>query len=102
METVMQVQVQVSPGQPVRIQRDGPSPAAQAAEALAQDYRLEIANITSQMHELNVAGRRLDPGQRAELSRLRMELQEASAKLQAVETQQAEQAIEEAAQAMAA
>ena len=98
----MQVQVEVSPERIVRIQRDGPSPAAQAAEALAQDYRTEIANITAQLRELNVAGRRLDPSQRAELSRLRMELQEASAKLQGLEAQQAEYAIEGAAQAMAA
>ena len=98
----MQVQVEVSPGRVVRVQRDGPSPAVQAAEALAQDYRTEIANLTAQLRELNVAGRRLDPGQRAELSRLRAELQEAGARLQAVEAQQAEYALEGAAQAMAA
>lgn len=98
----MQVQVQVSPERIVRIQRDGPSPGQQAAEALVQDYRAEIASITSQLRELNVGGRRLDAGQRAELSRLRMELQEASARLQALEAQQAEHALEGAAQAMAA
>lgn len=86
----------------IRVQRDGPSPAEQARDAVAQQLRAEIEQVSARLQQLAQSGAGETVQGRMEIGRAREQLLAAAQKLREVESQRREQAIEEAAQGMAA
>lgn len=98
------MQVRVSqPESPTifRIQRDGPSPAEQAHDALQQELTAQVARLTTEIRRMASEGGSLTAPQRARLAELRSELTATAAQLRQLESQRREHAIEDAAHAMA-
>lgn len=92
---------QAQPATIVRVQRDGPSPAEQAQQALQEELRSQVARLTTEMRSLTSESGTLTQGQRARLAELRREITSTAAQLRVLESQQREHAIEDAAHAMA-
>lgn len=84
-----------------RAQRDGPSPAEQAQDALQQELSAQIARTTAEMQAIASRGP-LDASERARMGELRSELGTLAGQLRELESERRETVIEEAAQAMAA
>lgn len=97
----MQVRVERG-GTLVRVQRDGPSPSEQAQEAVAQQLRAEIAERTERLQGLVESGAEQTAAGRMAVGKAREQLMATATKLRELEAQRHEQAIEDAAQAMAA
>lgn len=97
----MQVRVERG-GTLVRVQRDGPSPSEQAQEAAAQQLRAEIEQTSRRLQQLTESGAGEAAEGRMQIRQAREQLLSAAQKLREIESQRHEQAIEDAAQAMAA
>ena len=97
----MQVRVERG-GTLVRVQRDGPSPSEQAQEAAAQQLRAEIAERTERLQRLVESGAEQTTAGRMAVGKAREQLLASASKLRELEAQRHEQAMEDAAQAMAA
>lgn len=97
----MQVRVERG-GTLVRVQRDGPSLAEQAQEAAAQQLRAEIAERTERLQQLVESGAEQTAAGRMAVGKAREQLLASASKLRELESRRHEQAIEDAAQAMAA
>lgn len=89
-------------GPGLRVGRDGPSPAEQAQQAAADQLRAEIAATSERMQELVQSGAAQTAAGRMELGRAREQLLATAERLRELETQRREQAIEDAAQSLAA
>lgn len=85
-----------------RIHRDGSSPSSEAADALANSYRAEITAKTMLIEELASTNVEQGDAGRMRLQQLREDVERAAAKLRQLEQQRREDALEDAAQAMAA
>lgn len=94
--------VRVIQGPIVRVQRDGPSPTEQAQEAVAQQLRAEITATSERLQRLVESGVAQTTTGRMEIGRAREQLLATAQKLRELEAQRREQALEDAAQNMAA
>lgn len=92
----------VMQGALVRVQRDGPSPAEQAQDAAVQQLQAELQEASARLQALVGANAAQDATGRMEIRRLREEMLNTAQKLREIESQRREQAIEDAAQTMAA
>ncbi|HEU5175274.1 MAG TPA: hypothetical protein VFT96_11015 [Gemmatimonadaceae bacterium] len=97
----MQVRVERG-GTLVRVQRDGPSPSEQAQEAAAQQLRAEITERTDRLQRLVESGAEQTAAGRMAVGKAREQLLASASKLRELEQRRHEQAMEDAAQDMAA
>lgn len=81
-----------------RVQRDGPSPAEQAQDALIQELSAHVGRLSAEISSIAVKGRSLDAGDRARLRELRDELATTAAQLRSVEQDRRERALESVVQ----
>lgn len=98
----MSYRVTQGPGTVFRVQRDGPSPAEQAQEAASQQLQAEITEASARLQGLVESGAAQTAAGRAEIAELRREMVTTAQRLRELESQRREQAIEDAAQSMAA
>lgn len=85
------------PATTFRVQRDGPSPAQQATDAMMQEFTAELNSASARIQALVSSGAEKTATGRAQLREAREELTFAAQKVRALADEQRTQAIAEAA-----
>lgn len=91
------MQARQQQGTTYRVQRDGPSPSAQATDAMMQEFQAELVAASARIQALVSSGAENTATGRAQLREAREELTFAAQKVRALADEQRTQAIAEAA-----
>jgi len=87
---------------PIRVQRDGPSPAEHAQQALQEELQAHIRRTTTELKSLTDRDRALTGAERERVAELQGQLLHTAMQLRDIEVQRSQLALDKAAQDVAA